>query len=72
MNCYEIFGESDMKTEGILRARFEQAISCSPCVLVIRHVDAFVQSTQPIEPGKGEYISSFQMISTNLIVQSLV
>ncbi|ETW85568.1 AAA ATPase [Heterobasidion irregulare TC 32-1] len=52
VNCYEIFGESDTKTEGILRARFEQAISCSPCVLVIRHMDAFVQSTQPIEPGK--------------------
>ncbi|KAI0290473.1 P-loop containing nucleoside triphosphate hydrolase protein [Russula brevipes] len=51
-NCYDFLGENDTKTEGLLRARFEQASSCSPCVLVMRHLEAFVQTTQPAEPGK--------------------
>lgn len=54
MNCYDFLGENDTKTEGLLRARFEQTTSCSPCVLVMRHLEAFAQTTQPAEPGKGE------------------
>ncbi|KAI0259961.1 P-loop containing nucleoside triphosphate hydrolase protein [Gloeopeniophorella convolvens] len=56
VNCYDFLGENDSKTEGLLRARFEQATSCSPCVLVMRHLDAFTQSTQPAEPGKDPAI----------------
>ncbi|KAF8270391.1 AAA-domain-containing protein [Lactarius quietus] len=52
VNCYDFLGENDTKTEGLLRARFEQATSCSPCVLVMRHLEAFAQTTQPAEPGK--------------------
>lgn len=52
VNCYDFLGENDTKTEGFLRARFEQATSCSPCVLVMRHLEAFSQTTQPAEPGK--------------------
>nr|GAT57587.1 predicted protein [Mycena chlorophos] len=52
INCYDIVGESDVKTEGILRARFDRLSECSPCILYLRHVDAFVQTTQSLEPGK--------------------
>ncbi|KAI0003309.1 P-loop containing nucleoside triphosphate hydrolase protein [Russula compacta] len=55
-NCYDFLGENDTKTEGLLRARFEQATSCSPCVLVMRHLEAFTQTTQPAEPGKDPAI----------------
>ncbi|KAI9510375.1 AAA-domain-containing protein [Russula earlei] len=55
-NCYDFLGENDTKTEGLLRARFEQAASCSPCVLVMRHLEAFTQTTQPAEPGKDPAI----------------
>jgi peroxin-6 len=54
VNCYDFLGDNDTKTEGFLRARFEQATSCSPCVLVMRHLEAFTQTTQPAEPGKGK------------------
>lgn len=54
VNCYDLLGENDTKTEGLLRARFEQATSCSPCVLVMRHLEAFMQTTQPAEAGKGK------------------
>ncbi|KAF7311671.1 AAA domain-containing protein [Mycena kentingensis (nom. inval.)] len=52
INCYDIVGETDVKTEGTLRARFEKLEECSPCILYLRHVEAFVQSTQRLEPGK--------------------
>jgi hypothetical protein len=54
VNCYDFLGDNDTKTEGLLRARFEQATSCSPCVLVMRHLEAFTQTTQPTEPKKGK------------------
>ncbi|KAI0303446.1 P-loop containing nucleoside triphosphate hydrolase protein [Multifurca ochricompacta] len=56
VNCYDFLGENDTKTEGLLRARFEQATLCSPCVLVMRHLEAFTQTTQPAEPGKDPAI----------------
>ncbi|KAH9924001.1 AAA-domain-containing protein [Epithele typhae] len=52
VDCYDVIGENDAKTEGTLQARFERAASCSPCVLLLRHIDAFAQSTQGQEPGK--------------------
>ncbi|KAI0043551.1 AAA-domain-containing protein [Auriscalpium vulgare] len=51
VNCYDFLGETDAETEGFLRARFEQAVSCSPCIFVMRHIDAFTQTTQGSEPG---------------------
>ncbi len=54
VNCYDVIGENDVKTEGLLRARFENAVACSPCVLVLRHLEAFAQSTQATENRKGE------------------
>ncbi|KII88818.1 hypothetical protein PLICRDRAFT_42057 [Plicaturopsis crispa FD-325 SS-3] len=52
VNCYDTVGDSTAKTEGTLRARFEKAASCSPCILVLRHIEAISQTTQQAEPGK--------------------
>ncbi|KAH9890705.1 AAA-domain-containing protein [Cubamyces lactineus] len=52
VDCYDVIGDTDAKTEGTLQARFERAASCSPCILLLRHIDAFAQSTQALEPGK--------------------
>ncbi|KAI0328087.1 AAA-domain-containing protein [Cubamyces sp. BRFM 1775] len=52
VDCYDVLGDTDAKTEGTLQARFERAASCSPCILLLRHIDAFAQSTQGLEPGK--------------------
>lgn len=56
INCYDVIGENDVKTEGTLRARFEKAGSCSPCILVLRHLDALAQTTQSPESGKGSTV----------------
>ncbi|GLB35223.1 putative ATPase family associated with various cellular activities (AAA) [Lyophyllum shimeji] len=52
LNCYDIVGENDTKTEGTLRARFDKAKDCSPCILVLRHIEALAQTTQVLESGK--------------------
>lgn len=52
VNCYDILGENDVKTEATLQVRLEQAKTCTPCLLVLRHLEAFAQSTQAAEPGK--------------------
>lgn len=46
VNCYDLIGETDTKTEATLRVRFEQAVSCSPCIIVLRKLEALSQSTQ--------------------------
>lgn len=40
LNCFEITGDTEIKTEATLKFRFEQAISCAPCILVLRHIEA--------------------------------
>ncbi|KAI8998975.1 AAA-domain-containing protein [Trametes punicea] len=57
VDCYDLIGDTDAKTEGTLQARFERAASCSPCILLLRHIDAFAQSTQGLEPGKEPAIA---------------
>ncbi|CCM06091.1 uncharacterized protein FIBRA_08338 [Fibroporia radiculosa] len=58
IDCYDVVDDSDAKTEGTLRARFETAASCSPSILLLRHIDAFSQTTQTLEPGKEPSITS--------------
>lgn len=58
INCYDILGESDVKTEATLQVRLEQARECTPCLLVMRHLEALSQTTQAAEPGKEPAIVS--------------
>lgn len=51
VDCFNLIGENDAKTEGTLRVRFEQASTCSPCILVLRNIEALAQTTQPLEAG---------------------
>jgi peroxin-6 len=55
INCFDVAGENDAQTEGTLRARFDKAASCAPCILTLRHIDALAGTTQPLETGKGRY-----------------
>lgn len=69
VNCYDVISENDVKTEGTLRARFDKAQECSPCILILRHIDALVQTTQTLEPGKGNIAALFLV---NNFVDTLV
>ncbi|KAK7023801.1 peroxisomal biogenesis factor 6, partial [Favolaschia claudopus] len=58
INCYDLIGETDIKTEGTLRARFEKLEQCSPCILLLRHIDGLAQTTQALEPGKESVLTT--------------
>ncbi|KAG8683461.1 peroxisomal assembly protein, partial [Ceratobasidium sp. 395] len=47
INAYTLLEDTDAKTEGAVRARFEQAAACAPCVFLLRHIEALVR------PGQG-------------------
>lgn len=51
VNCFDIVGESDIKTEAYLRLRFERAAQCAPCVLLLRNIDALAKKNQDIGSG---------------------
>lgn len=58
MDCFDLIGDNDIQTEGTMRTRFEKAASCSPCIFLLRHIDALMQTTQTLEPGKGMLLTS--------------
>ncbi|CAE6348324.1 unnamed protein product [Rhizoctonia solani] len=47
INAYTLIADTEVKTEGAVRARFEQVALCAPCVFLIRHIEALVR------PGQG-------------------
>ncbi|CAE6428580.1 unnamed protein product [Rhizoctonia solani] len=47
INAYTLIADTEAKTEGLVRVRFEQAALCAPCVFLIRHIEALVR------PGQG-------------------
>ena len=56
MNCYDILSESDSKTEAYLRHRIERASSYRPCLLLLRHIDAFAKKRDVLEQGQDPAI----------------
>ncbi|KAJ7746664.1 P-loop containing nucleoside triphosphate hydrolase protein [Mycena metata] len=58
INCYDLVGENDTKTEGTLRARFDKLEECSPCILLLRHIDGLAQTTQALETGKESVLTA--------------
>lgn len=54
MNCFDLFGESEVKTEGMIRARVERAIESAPCLLVLTNVEALARKAQTVENGQGK------------------
>lgn len=52
VNCYDLVGETDVKTEAYLRLRFEKAAQCSPCLLLLRNIDALAKKKDDMESGQ--------------------
>lgn len=56
LDCFDLLGESDAKTEGRLRAlAVDKALACAPVVLVLRNVEALARKSQAMETGQGEF-----------------
>ena len=53
INCFDILSDTTAKTEVSLREEVENAIACSPCVVVLRHVDALSHVVTPVDGKEG-------------------
>lgn len=58
VNCFDVLGDSDTHTEGVLRARFEAAASCGPAILLLRNIDALARKSQQMETGQEPAMSN--------------
>ncbi|GAA5891486.1 hypothetical protein JCM8208_007299 [Rhodotorula glutinis] len=53
LDCFDLLGESDAKTEGRLRAlAVDKALACAPVVLVLRNIEALARKSQAMETGQ--------------------
>ncbi|KAF8892676.1 AAA-domain-containing protein [Infundibulicybe gibba] len=52
VDCFDIIGDNDVQTEGIIRSRFEQARSCAPSVIFLRRMDGLARTSQIAESKK--------------------
>ncbi|RHZ72519.1 hypothetical protein Glove_242g90 [Diversispora epigaea] len=58
VNCFEFSGETDSKTESSLRAKIDKAVTFSPCIFLLRHIDALARKSVALETGQEPSISS--------------
>ncbi|PLW50684.1 hypothetical protein PCASD_00713 [Puccinia coronata f. sp. avenae] len=52
LNCFDLLGETEVKTAGTVKARFERALQAIPCVLLLRHLDGLARKSQSLETGQ--------------------
>lgn len=67
-----MIGESAVQTEAILQTRFDNACACSPCILVLRHLHAFNQSSQNSASQSGNYPTTLTREPTIYLVKFVV
>ncbi|CAG8465584.1 12000_t:CDS:10 [Ambispora gerdemannii] len=57
VNCFDFAGETDAKIETSIRARLHNAITYSPCVFLLRHVEALARKSAVLETGQEPTVS---------------
>ncbi|KAF8553388.1 AAA-domain-containing protein [Imleria badia] len=55
INCFNVLSDTTAKTEASVREQVENAISCSPCLVVLRHADVLSHAVTTVD-GKGPSI----------------
>lgn len=70
VDAFDLVGDTDVKTEGMLRARFARAMDASPCVLFISHVEALARKSQSVETGQGEFKACRAVCVCGILVTS--
>ncbi|SNX82109.1 related to PEX6 - peroxisomal assembly protein [Melanopsichium pennsylvanicum] len=52
VDCFDVISDTDVRTEGILRARFQKAAECAPCMFLLRNIEALARKSQALETGQ--------------------
>lgn len=59
VDCYDVVGESHAVTEGNLSAQLEKAISASPSILLLDHIEALAKRSESSATGRTPLIVKF-------------
>lgn len=59
VDCYTLLQENSTQTENSLRGVFSRATDFSPCVLLLRHLEAVMHITQQLDPTQGAMMAGF-------------
>lgn len=52
-DCFSIIGDTDAVTEGTLQAIADKAVSCAPCVVLLKHIEALARKSESMASGQG-------------------
>ncbi|SJX66187.1 related to PEX6-peroxisomal assembly protein [Sporisorium reilianum f. sp. reilianum] len=52
LDCFDVISDTDVRTEGMLRARFQKAAECAPCIFLLRNIEALARKSQALETGQ--------------------
>ncbi|KAG0308529.1 peroxisomal assembly protein [Dissophora globulifera] len=58
VNCFDIASDTDAKTEVAVRAKFDKAVACGPCILLLHHIDALARKSVALETGQEPILST--------------
>ncbi|KAI8604817.1 P-loop containing nucleoside triphosphate hydrolase protein [Dissophora ornata] len=58
VNCFDIASDTDAKTEVAVRSKFDKAVACGPCILLLRHIDALARKSVALETGQEPILST--------------
>ena len=58
LDCFDMVSDTDVRTEGMLRARFAKAAECAPCIVLLRNVEALARKAQAMETGQEPHLTS--------------
>lgn len=56
ISCFGLIGDNEAQTLGTLRAKLDRAYGCSPCVVVLQHLESIAKKSD--QDGKDEGIVS--------------
>lgn len=62
-DCFELLADTDVKTLGAFEVVVAKAKECSPCVLLLKHVEAFGRKANAQEHGSGQ-LNALRLSST--------
>ncbi|PWN50872.1 AAA-domain-containing protein [Violaceomyces palustris] len=52
IDCFDLISDTDTRTEGILRARFDKTADCAPTILMLKNIEALARKSQALETGQ--------------------
>jgi peroxin-6 len=58
LDCFDLVSDTEARTEGILRARFEKAADAAPAIVLLHNIEALAKKSQAMETGQEPHMTA--------------